>query len=1004
MDVHGRDASEVTDLHARLQQALGTAYTLERELGGGGMARVFVATEAALGRRVVVKVLPHELAGVISVERFRREVQLAARLQHPHVVPLLSAGEGAGLLHYTMPYVAGETLRARLTREGALPVPVALRLARDVARALAHAHRHGVVHRDVKPENVLLGEDGDALVTDFGIAKALAAATSDGSAAGALTSAGIALGTPAYMAPEQALGDPAADHRADLYALGVLAYEALAGSHPFPGRSAQALVAAHATEAPEPLVHRRPGVPAPLSTLVMQLLEKHPADRPQSAEEVLRVLDATSTPAAGTPTPGEGSGGATPGGGARTPTARGRRVRLAAAAWLAAAALGAAISLAVLRRGPAHTADAGIVAVLPFRVAAADPSLRYLREGMLDLLAAKLAERPRALDPRAVLAVWRRAGGDERADVEPERALALATELGAGRLLTGEVVGSAARLVLSARLVEAPSGRERARASATGQVGDLAALVDSLAARLLALDAGEGATGASTLGGAPLPALQAYLAGQVALRDGEYQRAVDAYARALELDSTFVLAAVRLSAAADWVFDPRGEPARAFAMRNRARLGARDRWLLPEADERGAPITVEASIARLERAVSAVPDVPELWYALGDEYFHRGPLLGQPDVDRRATRAFERALALDSAFRPAFDHLPVLYAALGDTAGVRRSEAHLARDTTGDFWPVTKFLNAPDAAGRRDAMEQLLQGPLTVALVPVMVSPELSPWTPETGELLHQIWERAVAPADQQAAAVARYFAAMNRGQPTRADRAYSPAVGAAFPATALDAAFWDGDAAAATPRVAALARTAAMRPPSDSGDTRDRWVEATFLVAQEALARRDTTRAREAVHRLLSLPAVAASPLRTETPRWYALLLDAQLAAVARRADAGARLASLDSLLRLGPAGNTIRAVGNLVAARLWEERGDLPRAHGALLRTARGPAPTLFASTYLRERARMAAALGDREAAIRDFRRYLSARNEAEPALARHLASVRAELARLERASSGR
>jgi serine/threonine-protein kinase len=282
-----------TDLQDRLQQALGTTYLIERELGGGGMSRVFVAQESALGRKVVVKVLRPELAEALSAERFKREVRLAARLQHPHIVPLLASGEiDGGVLFYTMPFVEGESLRQRLAREGALPVSDSVRLLSDAAAALAYAHRSGIVHRDIKPENILLS-DGSALVADFGIAKAISASLAgDGDEAPVtLTSTGMSVGTPVYMAPEQAVGG-AVDHRADLYALGVVAYEMLAGQAPFEGRTAQQLLAAHATQAPEPVERRRPSVPPTLAVLVMRLLEKNPADRPQSAEEVRRSLDA----------------------------------------------------------------------------------------------------------------------------------------------------------------------------------------------------------------------------------------------------------------------------------------------------------------------------------------------------------------------------------------------------------------------------------------------------------------------------------------------------------------------------------------------------------------------------------------------------------------------------------------------------------------------------------------------------------------------------------------
>ncbi|MEP7347608.1 MAG: protein kinase, partial [Gemmatimonadaceae bacterium] len=280
----------MAELRDQLQTTLGATYTLERELGGGGMSRVFVAEDRTLGRKVVVKVLPTDAAPGVSGERFKREIALAARLQHPHIVPLLSAGETEGLPYYTMPLIEGESLRARLTRTGELPIADAVRLLREVASALAYAHRKGIVHRDIKPENILLTED-HAVVTDLGVAKALSAATEGDGGAGGLTSVGIVLGTPAYMAPEQAAGDPSTDHRADIYALGVVAYELLTGQAPFAGRPAGALIAAHMIEAPESLVRRRPGVPAPLAALVMRCLEKRPSDRPQHAEDVLHELD-----------------------------------------------------------------------------------------------------------------------------------------------------------------------------------------------------------------------------------------------------------------------------------------------------------------------------------------------------------------------------------------------------------------------------------------------------------------------------------------------------------------------------------------------------------------------------------------------------------------------------------------------------------------------------------------------------------------------------------------
>ena len=276
------------DLREQLQHTLGATYTLERELGGGGMSRVFVAEDTVLGRSVVVKVLPPDMASGVSIERFKREISVAARLQHPHIVPLLSAGETGGLPYFTMPFVEGESLRARLARGEEIPLKEAVHLLREVASALAYAHRKGVIHRDIKPENVLITEQ-HAMVTDFGVAKAISAATqadTDG-----LTAVGVALGTPAYMAPEQVAGDPGTDHRADIYAFGVIAYELLAGRAPFAGRAAQALMAAHVIETPEPINRRRSGIPTGLAALVMRCLEKSPDNRPPHAEDILRDLD-----------------------------------------------------------------------------------------------------------------------------------------------------------------------------------------------------------------------------------------------------------------------------------------------------------------------------------------------------------------------------------------------------------------------------------------------------------------------------------------------------------------------------------------------------------------------------------------------------------------------------------------------------------------------------------------------------------------------------------------
>src|SRR2546428_477003 len=236
----------MTDLQARLRAALGDAYQVERELGGGGMSRVFLATEASLHRAVVIKLLPPEFASEVSEARFKQEIELAAHLQHPNILPLLTAGAKGDLLFYVMPFVSGESLRHRLTREGKLPVADAVRILHEMADALAYAHAEGVIHRDVKPENILL-QGGHAVLTDFGVARALAESRSGGR----LTDTGLALGTPGYMSPEQAAGERHVDARADVYALAVVGYEMLAGVSPLWGATAQGPLAGHLTGTPK---------------------------------------------------------------------------------------------------------------------------------------------------------------------------------------------------------------------------------------------------------------------------------------------------------------------------------------------------------------------------------------------------------------------------------------------------------------------------------------------------------------------------------------------------------------------------------------------------------------------------------------------------------------------------------------------------------------------------------------------------------------------------------
>jgi serine/threonine-protein kinase len=274
----------------RLSESLSHAYTIESELGGGGMSRVFVATDKSLGRKIVIKFLSPELTAGVNRDRFRREIQVAAQLQHPHIVTLLAAGEDGEIVYYTMPFIEGESLKTAIEKNGPMSVRDVVRVLYDVVDALAYAHARGVVHRDIKPANILRSGN-HSLVTDFGVAKALNAAMPST----AMTSTGMAIGTPAYMAPEQLAGDPAADHRIDIYAVGLLAYELLTGQSPFAALSPQAVMAALLTVDPKPVDQIRKDVPRRLSLIIMQCLQKDPANRPPTAEGLLNALDTIAT-------------------------------------------------------------------------------------------------------------------------------------------------------------------------------------------------------------------------------------------------------------------------------------------------------------------------------------------------------------------------------------------------------------------------------------------------------------------------------------------------------------------------------------------------------------------------------------------------------------------------------------------------------------------------------------------------------------------------------------
>jgi serine/threonine-protein kinase len=445
------DRRENVDVSA-LQSDLAGRYVIERELGRGGMATVYLARDERHGRHVALKVVhsrPAHLSG--GATRFQREIEIAARLTHPHILPLHDSGTAAGVLYYIMPYVAGETLRDRLARSDALPLDVVLRVLSDVTSALAHAHRNGVVHRDIKPANILLNQDGDALVSDFGVATALAALSAPRNAEA--MEPGVVLGTPAYIAPEQASGEDLTDQRADLYSLGVVAYEMLTGAPPFSGRSAHELLAAHKNVAPAPFASRRPDVPAALATLVMRLLAKRPADRPQNATELLKQIEALIS-SADKP-------------GAVKPGRRATRLRR-----FIAPAVALLLALVVLALVALSLRDERSLAVLPFDDVSSSAGDERLGDGFTD-------ELRRALSKVSGLRVAAASTFNPTA-----RSLSIRTlgdTLGVTMLLQGSVISDGNQLKVTARLVSSRDSVVQWSETYERDFSDLFALQEELA-------------------------------------------------------------------------------------------------------------------------------------------------------------------------------------------------------------------------------------------------------------------------------------------------------------------------------------------------------------------------------------------------------------------------------------------------------------------------------------------------------------------------------------------
>jgi serine/threonine-protein kinase len=497
---------------------------VEREIGAGGMATVFLAWDVKHRRPVAVKVLRPELAQALGAERFLREIEIAAQLHHPHILPLFDSGEAAGRLYYVMPFVEGESLRQKLTREGALPIAEVVRLLGEIAGALAKAHHAGVVHRDIKPENILLA-DGHALVTDFGVARAVSAAGSTG-----VTTVGMSVGTPAYMSPEQAAADPHLDHRADIYALGLVAWEMLSGRTTFSGGTPQQVLAAQITRDPESIEQHRPETPEPLAALVMQCLRKEPAQRPQTMDALMPVLSLASSP--GLESVGE--------------RRRHKRwLRIAASVVVLAALVSAGAVIASRLGAPSDGAPevpARSLAVLPFATLHGDSSDAYFGEGIAEEILHAVSRIP-GLHVAGRTSSFRYAGRD--ADLRQ-----IGRDLGVSRVLEGTVQRIGQRIRVTAQLVDAVTGYGLWSERYDRQIEDIFAVQDEIARAVAgALEvqlAGDGTAASRTR---DLQAHDAYLQGLSHLHARDVAAAIAGFERAIAADSAYADAHAALSSA-----------------------------------------------------------------------------------------------------------------------------------------------------------------------------------------------------------------------------------------------------------------------------------------------------------------------------------------------------------------------------------------------------------------------------------------------------------------------
>jgi serine/threonine protein kinase/tetratricopeptide (TPR) repeat protein len=645
------------DLLSQLRADLSARYRIERELRGGGMGRVFVAQDLRHPREVAIKILPPELAAGVGA-RFLREIELASKLSHPHILPLFDSGEAAGSLFYVMPFIPGDSLQERIRREHQLPIGDAVRIAREVADGLAYAHAQGIVHRDIKPGNILLsgystGEGsmarGHAIIADFGIARAVSEAT------GAITSAGLALGTPAYMSPEQASADPAApDGRSDIYSLGCVLYEMLSGSPPFSAATRQGIAARHLTDPIPSLKTVRPNVPEHVEAAVSRALQKVPADRFSTAEGFRAALAR----------PKEGK--------ARDSKAvRVRRRWTTTALIVGGLALAVILAISTLARNRASSLDSARVVVFPLSVSGDSTHGLPSSENVTVAMVAALNSTQLIKGVNG----WRLSSDEpHRARLSAGAARRLALRTNAGFYIDGRIItGDSTRAVVELHDLRGDSTLER---TVTLPPSEDAWTIGVTAARdLLPWILGSGATINLSALGSPSPAAAAaYLLGNHAFRLGHFEEAATHFAQAVESDSTFAMAAVSAAEAAGWARDDeKGQEFIRIALRQRGALGPRyTSFLLGLAAI--WHVSPDTAVANLRKALAHDPVWPEAWAELGEVYSHLLP--NDPAADSLQSESFERSRGLDPGFIPPLYHLVEIALRRGD---VKKAEQFLGQ-------------------------------------------------------------------------------------------------------------------------------------------------------------------------------------------------------------------------------------------------------------------------------------------------------------------------------------